>query len=274
VSIAWTANKEKDLLGYYVYGSNGRKDEFSRLTPDPLKTNTFADKISLKTLTDSIYYEVLAMDKRYNESTRTLLALARPDVIAPAPIAIIETKGTEKGVLITWHNSSSKDAKWYHLGRISGNDEETPGFAKLEHRGDTTTFLDSTTVLSVGYQYTIIVEDRSGLFSEKMESIKVQRKKVSLHAQALNLTGAWLPNNKKIVLNWKASGNPVRHWIVYRSSEGERLAQYEAAVGESFIDNKVETQKTYQYILRPVFEDRTLGDLGDPIVVKFGEERK
>ncbi len=277
VSIAWTANKERDLLGYYVYGSNGRKDEFSRLTPDPLKSPTFADQIDLKTLTDSIYYEVLAMDKRYNESPRSLLALPRPDIIPPAPVAIIDTKGTEQGIEISWHNSSSKDAKQYVLYRFEGELGESQehelsnneSFRTIAHKGDTTVFLDTTALVGKTYQYAVDVVDRSGLRPRsKMYSIKVQRKKMGLHAKALNFTGAWLPNNKKIVLNWKSSGSPVKHWVVYRSSQGERLAQYEAALGETFIDTEVDKAKTYQYFLRPVFLDRTMGSMSEAVKVE------
>lgn len=281
VSLTWEKNTEKDLLGYYVYVSNSRYDEFSRLTPDPLKISTFAHKISLQTLTDSIYYEVLAMDKRYNESPRTLLALARPDIIPPAPVAIIDTKGTEDGIMITWHNSPSKDAKRYLVYRYEGplgeewkNDHNASKvFATIAHKGDTTVYFDSSTVVGPVYQYGIEVEDKSGLVTPRMSyTIKEQRSKKKYQAKVMEFMGVWHENKRKIVLNWKATGDTIRHWVIYRSSQGESWAQHEAAKGESFMDIKVEKTKTYKYMLRPVFLDRTMGNLSDAITVKFLEQ--
>lgn len=280
VSIAWTANTEKDLLGYYVYSSNARQDESSRLTPDPIKTATFAHQISLKTLTDSVYYEVLAMDKRYNESKRTLIALPRPDVIPPAPISLIETKGTDKGIQITWHNSPSKDAQKYVVTRkeglldLAGKVEVNENFAIIPHKGDTTVFSDTTAQFGKTYQYVITVVDKSGLKpKEPIYTVEIRRKPQTFSAKAVEITGNWHENGKKIVLNWKATGSPVKHWIIYRSSQGERLAQYEAAVGETFTDIQVEQVKTYQYILRPVYLDRTLGGMSEAINVKFEKNK-
>lgn len=274
VAIAWQANTEKDLLGYYVYVSNARQDESSRLTPKPIRTASFIHQINLKTLTDSIYYEVLAMDKRYNESKRTLLALPRPDIIAPAPIALIETKGTEKGIQIVWHNSPSKDAQKYVLGRKEGDLDLTgkvtfsETFAVIPHKGDTTVFLDTTAQVGKVYQYGITVVDKSGLKPESpVNTIEVRRKKQPFSAKATDFTGLWHENGKKIVLNWKTTGSPVKHWIIYRSSQGERLAQYEYAIGETFTDIQVERTKTYQYMLRPVYADRTLGGLSGTLKV-------
>ena len=277
VTITWSGNKEKDLLGYYVYVSNGRKDEFSRVTPNPIKINTLVHKISLQTLTDSVYYEVLAMDKRFNESPRTLLALPRPDIIAPSPVSIIETKGTEKGIRIVWLNSASRDAKRYLVHRYTGpqgeewkNDPEgNKVFASIVHKGDTTVYLDSTTLVGSIYQYGIEVEDKNGLLSPRMSyTTKERMSEKDFHAKVTEFTGVWHENKKKIVLNWMATGDPVKHWIIYRSSQGERLAQYESAKGVSFMDIQVEPKKTYNYMLRPVFHDRSMGGLSQSIKVQ------
>lgn len=277
VTLTWIANKEKDLLGYYVYMGNGRRDEFSRLTPDPIKLYSFMHKISLQTLTDSIYYEVLAMDKRFNESPRTLLALPRPDIIAPAPVAIIETKGTEKGIRIVWLNSASRDTKQYLIYKYEGalgedweNDSKgIETFAILEHKGDTTIYDDTTAKVGIVYQYAVKVKDKNGLVSpRKSYTTKVQRLENDLKAKVTVFTGVWHENKKKIVLNWKATGDPVKHWVIYRSSQGERLAQYESAKGESFVDIQVEPKKTYNYILRPVFHNSDMGGLSQTVKVQ------
>lgn len=277
VTITWSGNKEKDLLGYYVYVSNGRKDEFSRVTPNPIKINTLVHKISLETLTDSIYYEVLAMDKRFNESPRTLLALPRPDIIAPSPVSIIETKGTENGIKVVWLNSASRDAKQYLVYKYQGalgedwkNDPKgIEAFAKIEHTGDTTVYLDTNVVVGMVYQYAVEVKDKNGLLSPRMSyTTKEQRLEKDFHAKVTEFTGVWHENKKKIVLNWKATGDPVKHWIIYRSSQGEKLAQYESARGVSFMDIQVEPKKTYNYMLRPVFNDRSMGGLSQSIKVQ------
>lgn len=268
VKLGWTANAEDDLLGYYVYASNGQNEEYARVSPHSLKTPTFDTWIDLKTLTDSIYYEVLAVDKHYNESSRTRLALARPDIIPPAPVGIVRTEGTISGIGLLWYNSPSKDVKRYLITRMEEHCQDCEKRTEVMHQGDSTLYIDSTAEQGKTYQYSIQAEDRGGLRSEKMETIKVQRKKLQAKAKVHAFSGTWDEQHKKIKLNWQASGNNVKHWIIYRASQGERLAQYASSQELNFVDIEVETTKTYEYYLRPVFRDRTLGSLSTALIVK------
>ena len=60
VSLIWDANTESDLAGYLVYRSEVPQTAYRRLTPQPLRTTTYADRTVARGTT--YYYVVTAVD--------------------------------------------------------------------------------------------------------------------------------------------------------------------------------------------------------------------
>jgi fibronectin type 3 domain-containing protein/predicted small lipoprotein YifL len=69
VSLIWDRSQESDLRGYYVYRSEVPGTAYQRLTPEPIRATTFADRAVARDAT--YYYVVTAVDTapRPNEST-------------------------------------------------------------------------------------------------------------------------------------------------------------------------------------------------------------
>lgn len=268
--LEWQPNKEGDLLGYYVYKSNHRKQEPSKATPKHIKTAEFQDQLDLKSLTDSIYYHVTAIDGHFNESKPFVLALRKPDMIPPAPVLIKKTIPTPKGIYLTWVNSPSKDVKSYSIVRLSQKLPKGEQIATIAHKGDTTSYLDTAIVQGEQYQYTVSATDEGGLSSEPFPSLKVKalRKEKSTTFTSLRAVRDTVAN--EVLVSWQSHGSPVKHWIIYRASQGERLAQYESSETNVFTDVEVQKTKKYYYHVRPVYENEDLG----PISQKIEETRK
>jgi fibronectin type 3 domain-containing protein len=60
VSLIWDANTEPDLAGYLVYRSEVPHTAYQRLTPQPLRGTTYADRTVARGTT--YYYVVTAVD--------------------------------------------------------------------------------------------------------------------------------------------------------------------------------------------------------------------
>lgn len=66
ISLAWDRNQEKDLAGYRVWRQETGQEEYSLLTPDPIRENTYTDKEIEKN--KSYLYTITALDRAGNES--------------------------------------------------------------------------------------------------------------------------------------------------------------------------------------------------------------
>lgn len=265
ITLAWEANKEGDLLGYYVYKANARKQEPSKVTGKHIKSSSFSETISLKSLTDSIFYQVTAIDGHHNESQPFVLALRKPDVIPPAPVLIRSTLATPKGIHLSWTNSNSKDAKQYEVIRKKGENSASELLAIVPHKGDSSVFLDSNVVPNQQYRYYIMAIDANGLKSEPIASLHVKALKVTLSTSFVQLQALRDTVKNQIQLFWQANGSPVKHWVIYRGTQGERLSQYEASESMLFTDTEVQKRKSYYYHVRPVYQNGELGPLSQKV---------
>lgn len=66
ISLAWDGNQEKDLAGYMVWRKEKGEEEYSLLTPDLIRENTYTDKEIEKY--KSYVYSITALDQAGNES--------------------------------------------------------------------------------------------------------------------------------------------------------------------------------------------------------------
>ena len=68
VHLTWNVNKEPDIMGYAIQFSNDSSHVFAVVTNKPVLTNSYTDTIMIRTLTERIYYKVVAIDKNFNYS--------------------------------------------------------------------------------------------------------------------------------------------------------------------------------------------------------------
>lgn len=268
--VEWQPNREGDLWGYYVYKSNHRQQEASKVTPKHLNASTFSEKLDLRSLTDSVYYYLTAVDGHNNESKPFVLALRKPDLLPPAPVLIKKTIATSKGIYLMWANSASKDAQSYKIVRFSQQVPKGILVANLPHSGDTTAYLDTRLEEGEQYHYTVAAIDESGLSSEPFPSLKVRSLRASRTTTFTTLLAIRDTSINEVQLSWQSDGSPVKHWIIYRGSQGERLAQYESSETNVFIDVEIQRKKNYYYHVRPVYHNDELG----PISQRIEETRK
>jgi len=73
VTLVWTANREKDIQGYYVYRKKEGDKDFTKLSEKPIRDTQFAD--SPDELNKKYYYYIAAVDKskNKNESAQSII---------------------------------------------------------------------------------------------------------------------------------------------------------------------------------------------------------
>lgn len=122
VTLSWEPNTDKDILGYRIFKGNNRNEEYSQITISPHQGTTFYDSVSVKNLNAKAYYQLIAVDQRYNMSEPSeILELKKPDFIKPTQPVFKSYKIKDGKVHLTWANSSSDDVVRHELYRKEGD---------------------------------------------------------------------------------------------------------------------------------------------------------
>ncbi|HEX8547733.1 MAG TPA: hypothetical protein VF691_12275 [Cytophagaceae bacterium] len=267
VRLEWKPNAEIDILGYRVFRANSLKEEFIERTTSILPIPTFIDTVNIHTLTKNAYYQIIAVDKYYNPSHySTILAIARPDIIAPNSPAFTSVITESNGVKLEWVNSSSNDVLGYELWRKAiGKDS----IKLADWKGTRTLFRDSTTTLGIRYRYYLVAIDSTG------------NSGIAKSKEVLFETGARMPireitatvdrANKKIMLKWEYSQTSVSKFTIYRGKEGQPLKIYKVLPGNilTYQDTDAEMNSVYHYNVQASFKNGIRSELSQPIKVRY-----
>lgn len=161
IHLNWQHNSEPDLYGYRVFRANSRNDEFSQLTIDAVFDNFYTDTIQLKTLTKSVYYRILAVDKRQNWSHLSeILEVTRPDVVPPAPPRITSVTSSKNGLKIEWFHSPGSDVASQLLYRTTPDNNQWQLVSRFD--AQVQQFNDSTVMAETLYRYLLVAVDATG----------------------------------------------------------------------------------------------------------------
>jgi hypothetical protein len=162
VTIRW-----KSVQGaafYRLYRGNYRNTEFTDHSHQYFADTFYSDTIDLKTLQDTVFYAVTALDSRYNESKQRPAACAVFDIIPPPPPAFLSYVLVGKGYQLRW--SQSHDAAFYILHR--------QGEQELHLQIDSAFFWDTTANSGGIYTYYLTATDRNANISEASAKLTLQ----------------------------------------------------------------------------------------------------
>lgn len=287
VQLTWAANTESDLSGYYVYRSNGRREEFAHLTTaGHLVETTFFDTIPAITLSDSIFYRLKAVDYRGNISPFSdILPLARPDFVPPAPPLLRYAPDADGG--LSWVNSSSKDVVSYRIERrVSGSDN---AWDVVESRAKSRTSTDKIAAQVMDedpgtvYSYRIVAIDDAGLetISNEVAVKESPLKKKFTSEFQFELNAQF--SEGMVTLNWR-NNYPfdIEKVIVYRShNEGPYYSLMHClsidlvqsfqngASRSSIMDRNVEPGQKYFYKIQVKFKNGEYSNMSGVAIVRL-----
>jgi len=251
VCLQWNGNTEPDLLGYRVFRANSAKEEFVEVTSKVINTPSFTDNITLHTLSKSIYYKVIAVDKNYNTSPYSIpIQLKRPDTIAPSPPLFTKVFNTDTAIILKWNNSTSEDVVRYTLYRINTKDSIRQPIAIWDTVHLKTSLKD--TVLHQGntYFYQILVYDDSGNKTiETSGDIWVET-----GIRPAITTWSASKQNKAISLHWQYNAENVKQYRIYRAKNNDLFTLYTTLDGTKteFTDNAIFLGNVFKYKITAV----------------------
>ncbi|MCL2417118.1 MAG: hypothetical protein FWD02_04195 [Bacteroidales bacterium] len=106
VHLQWRANTEDDLSGYRIFRANQATAEFIQITTEEIRDTVFFDTVSMNTTT-SVFYRVMAIDFRGNQSQLSAIYEARrPILFAPTAPVITAHRLEENRLFLRWANSA------------------------------------------------------------------------------------------------------------------------------------------------------------------------
>ncbi len=279
VTLSWKPNVEKDILGYRVFRGNNEEEEFSQITVSPHQGTTYYDSISVKNLNTKVYYQLIAVDQRFNMSSPSeVLELIKPDFIPPTQ-AVFKTYNIEDGkVHLSWANSSSEDVvkhelyrkdseikDWKLIHTIHSPEEEKNPVPKNKNEEEiSTSYQDASVQQGQQYSYTMIAIDESGLESEPALPVTVIIPKTGLKPPIQRLGSYKDKQNGFIELFWKEYKEPeVAELMIYKGLKDKSVSLLTNVMPsvKRVIDKKVKPNNEYVYMVRAVFQDGTLSEI-------------
>ncbi len=264
VTLKWKANREPDLLGYVVLRNNNPKEEPSIVNTKPLTANSYEEKISLNSLNGKIYYSILALDRRMNQSKPCRqVELVKPDKIPPATPVLTSYKLTENGkIRLSWINSSSDDVESHLLLRKAETDTVWTTVTTVTDP-KTTSYEDMPSSISGEFiYYSLRAIDRSHNFSDLSPVLRIASPTQFSDAQLKNLRADIDRNARTITLSWKISGTGIDEYTIYKARNKESYVTWKTLTGnQQFVtDDEISIGNTYRYGIRPMLQGNKHGE--------------
>ncbi len=257
VTVTWTPNEEDDLQGYRVFFANQTNHEFQQLTTDITTDTIFRDTLTLKTLSEEVYYKITALDQNFNHSKFTdVLTLKKPDIVAPVPPVIVSVEPGEQGVLIEWYRSPSGDALNHTLYRRAADATEWETLYTTAEK-DGSEYRDSLAERGKLYEYALDVIDDDGNRSQLSNIITARPYDSGLRPGVDELACTYDSAAGGVVVRWNYRfGKDAQVYLYKASPEGAfgLVASMDASAGE-YLDREVFAGSRYLYSLKVVSND-------------------
>jgi len=259
VKLSWATNTEVDLKGYKIFRADRPNQEFTMLNKYSESTTGYIDTVNVRTFSKKVYYKIMALDERYNESEYSkVLTLQRPDNIPPTS-PVFDSYQQENGKIhLKWIKSSSDDVVKEIVYRKTRGSDNTVWEKIYETNKDTAAFyIDDNIALGEGYLYTLVAVDDSGLESPPSPPLSINIIKDLLLPKVKGLYAAVDRENKLIRLFWRYKESNVQEFLIYKKRKGENYGLFRTANPDEkqLIDMVLSPNTIYSYGIKAIFKD-------------------
>lgn len=252
VKLNWKANVEKDLLGYKIFRANQEKEEFYPLNQEVLATTNFQDSVVVKSLNRKVYYKIIALDKRFNESKFSqIIVVEKPDVIAPSSPIFVNYKVESGKVKLQWEKGSEPN-QTIKIYRENLSDK-----LKSEEIFSTTDSIKSYVDLKVEknkeYRYSIQSISKTGLKSLSSTPLTVNVVDLTLDEAIKSFEGSADRERKYIELRWTIDEKKqVVEYTLYKNTAGQKPVTWKILPAniKNILDEDIKPSITYTYTLK------------------------
>jgi uncharacterized protein len=270
VQLTWSPNSDPDVFGYRVYRANMEGEEFAQITIEPVSASSFSDRVSLNTLSESIYYRIMAIDKNQNHSILSdRLKVILPDKVNPQPPVFLPVRSTEKGAVLSWVRSSSDDVAQYDVYRKIPNKQEWQRLKMIATSLDSIYRYTDEQAEQMN-SYTVIAVDESG--HESAPAVPVTGGKIDNALQPeVKWNSAEINNElKQVVLSWTYDEKNVKAFRIYKAAGVDSATMFRTvASGARELMDRLSPGVVYRYRILAIFENGSTSILSSDIVVNF-----
>ncbi|MBE0643518.1 MAG: hypothetical protein IH600_05525 [Bacteroidetes bacterium] len=255
LQLSWTANTEEDLQGYRVFYANDPSHEFQQLTTKISRDTSFVDTLTLKTLSEEVYYKVTALDYNFNHSPFSeMLTAKKPDIVPPSAPLIHSVEVKDDAVEIAWHPSPTSDAASHVLVRRRTG---TEGWVRLDSIGgrEFRSYRDTAGGAFVRYEYAVYAYDDDGLRSPLSNVVVAQRGGRLSYDGVKEVIGRYDDEQGKVVVQWSWEGDDAISFQVYRSDGTNPARLYRSVNAEDRRFEEPTTSGTWKYAVKVLYPD-------------------
>jgi len=264
VHLQWRANTEDDLSGYRIFRANQATAEFIQITTDEIRDTIFFDTVSMNTTT-SVFYRVMAIDFRGNQSQLSAIYEARrPILFAPTAPVITAHRLDENRLFLKWANSADPNVTATQILIQPQNDDWVNNAGADLQSVPPYNWKILTTIPTTGiHDSTTIVLQHTG--NIKIATRSVSSTHVSNLSNPIHLTPR-APNpttpelfataNQQqgmVSLRWTTrTTEPVQRIQIFRNEQGQPPTVLRTLSGSElqYIDTNVQEGTTYEYRIR------------------------
>lgn len=253
MQLIWQKHNYKEQIKFNVYLANRRKQEYSLLNNAFLQDTSFTDTISLNMLRDSIFIGITALDNRYNESAKVIIALKVPDIIPPAVPAISNYLVLPNSITFTCLTPNAKDIKTYFVKRRTDNDSVIWQMLAASNN-DPFLFVDSTGEKEKNYTYSIAAEDADGNRSAWSAGITLKFPDFNRELNPITPNILEDKQKKQVLLLWDFAANSrLSHFRIFEAKPGQKYKTVAvvAADARHCILNMHSIPEGTKYIVQP-----------------------
>ena len=251
------------MLGYRVFRGNLKKEEVSQITISPINSTTYIDTVQIKSLNNKVYYQIVAVDQRFNMSAYSeKIELRKPDVVPPSSPIFSNYKVSKDGVYLKWINSTSNDLQNHQLYRQNIK-EANKGWQLIFKTDTISSFTDKKVENGLTYRYAIFAEDESGLQSEPTTPITLSIQKNDKEQVIKGLTVYADRTSKNINLSWRVISNQVSELLIYKNIKDQPAVlwkQISSSVNK-ITDHSVSPGNVYVYSVKAITKNSTHSEL-------------
>lgn len=220
VTLKWKLGDEPDLMGYNVQYSNGRERVFVAKNDKPIKADHWRDTIPLDVLTEEIYYQVSAVDLRYNVSQSSeIIQLKKPDIVPPTPSIFTGYSVEDEYINIEYALSQSKDVLNCTLIRKDENGKTTEYQLPLNTRF----YKDKDILPGKRYRYSILTIDDADHKVWSPQSLNI-KSKTNRHKEDLVLN--YSINGDQAQLSWNELQGEVDYIKIYKGQDAKSIRRF------------------------------------------------
>ena len=247
VLLTWEPPADKDVRGYLVHFSNGEKSNFAVIPGQYLTQPFYLDSLNLNTLTESIYYYVVALDLSYNASEASqIIEAKKPDIIPPVASIFKGYKVDQGAINITWIKSVSADVERVELWRKT----QTSDWIKMENFDDEiVSFKDNTVSEGEFYEYTLRTYDDAGNLALPQKNLSLKALKPFFIAGATETS--FSKEKEGAMLAWQYENAKDFTFIIYKGTDTENLSIIKYVEGSlSFLDSSYSRKDKSMYAIK------------------------